>query len=268
MYIYTLSFETISNVQKNYQYNTKKFFLSHFRICCWYERPQMNHSENLFSPWVSRKGGEGVAAMEMACLSKQENPKCLRSHEAEKDAAEGSQTRSPWEELTPGGCLERPGDHRRGWACESREGWQFIISHLLKEALPTARSLTVGEKFLAKGASPIKTTKEPTKKGKSAFGFCPTQRPKLYYSCTRQARAFVPLSSFPLPTLQPRRGPGGRGMRSRVRKWGNWPRPLPTTPHPHPAPRCQTSAKPQVQRRLIIWMRFRAGLDFSLECDQ
>lgn len=51
-----------------------------------------------------------------------------------------------------------------GEPAESKVGKQLIISRLLKEALPNARSLTVGDRFLAMGAPPIKPLRSPPRK--------------------------------------------------------------------------------------------------------
>lgn len=203
--------------------------------------------------------------MEMVCLSKQDSPKCLRSHGAEKDAAEGSQARSPWEELPPGGCLERSGDRPQesvGLQKAEKEGSSSSAACWM-EALPTARSLTAGERLLAMGAPPIKPLRSPPRKETQHLDSVPPRGQRYTTIIPGKQEPLCHLPHLPSPPCSPGRGLVGGEWGA---GWGNG-----ATGHalfPPSTPPRQTSARPPVQRRLINWMRFCTGLDFSLECHQ
>lgn len=139
----------IFNVENNFTcsgklpVNTKTIFLSYFRVNCW----------KLVQSLELEKGE--VAAVEMACISKLESPGCLRSRDG---PFRHKPTGSPWEELLPGGCLERPSDHRSKWAWR-KQGTR--AAHPGLEALVVSRNLRVGERFVAMELPPIEPLRSP-----------------------------------------------------------------------------------------------------------
>lgn len=199
MYFF-LSFETISHIQKNYQYITKTFFPEpcESKLLIWGVRWTTLRAP--LHPWNwERQGlalgsGLGGEVTEWDGLHFETGaPGCQSCCGAEMNPADGSQTGSPWEALLLAGCLGRPGDHRRERACR-KQGPRAVHqppASWRRHCPPQGASLCVSSSW--------RRERLQKKRGKSARGFCATQGPALSYNCPRRAGALMPLTSFSLP---------------------------------------------------------------------